>query len=88
MYSKVAKLRFAYTELSEEVKATNARNQVYLQESSDKCIRGAVIKVDDGSKANAPGECEAHIIKCFCFTSGSAYWRFPEFLLKFFLSNI
>ena len=46
IYSKAAKLRFPYTELSEEVKAAKARNLATLGESSDKCIRGAVIKVD------------------------------------------
>ena len=44
--SRTAKLRFPYTELSEEVKAAKARNLATLGESSDKCIRGAVIKVD------------------------------------------
>ena len=38
LYSKAAKLRFPYTELSEEVKAAKARNLVTLKESSDKCI--------------------------------------------------
>ena len=49
-------MEFPFTELCEEVKAAKARNLVTLQESDDKCIKGAKINVDGGRKTNTPNE--------------------------------
>ena len=60
LYSKSAKLRFPYTELTEDVKAAKARNLITLQESDDIHIKDATISVDGGTKADTPSEvCEA-----------------------------
>ena len=58
LYSRSAKLRLPFTELTEEVRAAKARNLVILEESSDKCIKGAKIEVDGGTKADTPKEVE------------------------------
>ena len=54
IYTRTAKLQFPYSKLSEEVRATKARNLVTLAESKDDCIRGANIKLDEGRKTNTP----------------------------------
>ena len=58
LYSRSAKLRLPFTELTEEVRAAKARNLVILEESSDKCIKGAKIEVDSGIKADTHKEVE------------------------------
>ena len=58
LYSRSAKLRLPFTELTEEVRAAKARNLVILEESSDKCIKGAKIEVDGRTKADTPKEVE------------------------------
>ena len=40
------------------MRAAKARNLVILEESSDKCIKGAKIEVDGGIKADTPKEVE------------------------------
>ena len=56
LYSKSAKLRFPFSELTEEVKAAKARNLMTLLESEDVNIKEANISVDGGRKADTPGE--------------------------------
>ena len=58
LYSKTAKLKFPFTSLTEEYKATKAIYLVTFQHSSDPCIREANIKVDSGRKLNTPMEIE------------------------------
>ena len=60
LYSKSAKLRFPFSELTEEVKAAKARNLMTLQESDDLHIKDSKISVDGGKKVDTPSEiCEA-----------------------------
>ena len=60
LYSKSAKLRFPFSELTEEVKAAKARNLMTLQESDDLHIKDSTISVDGGKKVDTPSEiCEA-----------------------------
>ena len=60
LYSKSAKLRFPFSELTEEVKAAKARNLMTLQESEDLRIKDSIISVDGGKKVDTPSEiCEA-----------------------------
>ncbi len=58
LYSKTSRLRLPFTSLTEEYRATKARNLVTFQHSSDPCIREARIKVDGGRKLNTPLEVE------------------------------
>ena len=57
LYSKSAKLRFPFSELTEEVKAAKARNLITLQESEDPNIKHAEIEVD-GGRNNTRNELE------------------------------
>ena len=60
LYSKSAKLRFPFSELTEEVKVAKARNLMTLQESDDLHIKDSTISVDGGKKVDTPSEiCEA-----------------------------
>ena len=56
LYSRSAKLRFPFSELTEEVKAAKARNLLTLQESEDPNIKNAEIEVDGGTKVNTRRE--------------------------------
>ena len=61
LYSKSAKLRFPFSELTEEVKAAKARNLMTLQESDDLNIKDATVSVDGGKKVDTASEiCEAN----------------------------
>ena len=60
LYSKSAKLRFPFSQLTDEVKAAKARNLMTLQESDDLHIKDSTISVDGGKKVHTPSEiCEA-----------------------------
>ena len=56
LYSTSTKLRLSYSSLTEEYRASKARNQVTLDDSKDPCIHNAGISVDAGRKANTPAE--------------------------------
>ena len=56
MYSKSSRLKLPFSSITEEYKATKARNMVTFTESEDPCIRGAGIDVDAGRKANTKAE--------------------------------
>ena len=58
LYLKTSRLRLPFTSLTEEYRATKARNLVTFQHSSDPCIREAKIKVDGGKKSNKQMEIE------------------------------
>ena len=58
MYSKSAKLRLPFSSLQEEFKVVKARNLVTFQESTDPCIQGANIDVDEGRKADTRKDIE------------------------------
>ena len=56
MYSKTSKIKLPFTSLTDDFKATKARNMVTFQESEDPCIKGAEIDVDAGRKADTKEE--------------------------------
>ena len=58
MYSKSAKLRLPFSSLQEEFKVVKARNLVTFQDSTDPCIQGANIDVDEGRKADTRKDIE------------------------------
>ena len=58
LYSRTTKAQLPYTSLAEEVKATKARQQETLTNSSDECVRNAKINIDGGRKWKAAAAVE------------------------------